>query len=147
MPSFTQQSTQDALHRKLASSAREMGELSLENNDLRRELIRVLEQDRRDWHTQPQTQQLLADNEELRASIAALERLNAENVELENEIAAGQAALRRNARAVEEQRDTLRLAEEEAHGAEEAVPVAPTRRAPHADPEGEPREALSRRAR
>ena len=67
----------DTMHRKLAASARDLGDLRHENNDLRRELIHVLEQDRRDWVSQPQSQELIAHNEELRASLDALEQMSA----------------------------------------------------------------------
>ena len=53
--SYAQNSSDEALLRRLASGARELNELRLENGDLRRELNAVLEKDRRFWEEQAET--------------------------------------------------------------------------------------------
>eukprot|EP00937_MAST-01D_sp_MAST-1D-sp2_P001374 g1374.t1 len=83
----------------------ELHALSRENNHLRRSMIQLLEQDRRDWETQPQTQQLLSENEDLRAANDALELFSNENVNLQDEIAERQARIQAASVCVERQRD------------------------------------------
>jgi hypothetical protein len=73
----SQSGTDEALLRQLTAGGRELSDLRLENGDLRRELTRVLEKDRRLWEQQAETRALRAEYDDVTAALdaAACERV------------------------------------------------------------------------